>query len=441
MGARIVIANAAQRQTIDDQMRRYRIQVMLAITVGYGMYYTCRLALSVAKKPLIDEGIFTIEELGSIGAALFYGYAFGKFFNGFLADYVKPKIFFAAGLALSALMNLAMGWSTVIVVSIGLWALNGWFQGFGAPSSIVSLTNWFSNHERGRYYGIWSGGHFIGEGITFYVVAAIVATYGWRYGFWAPAALCMIAAGWVYSFLQNKPESLGLPSIADWKDDRWESEQQTEETESTWAVQRSIFAIPALWVLALSSALMYVTRYAINSWGILYLQEARGYSLVEAGLFLSINTMAGLVGAIGYGFISDKLFDARRPPSNLLFAVIEVAALCVIFFGPENQYVLAAAFILYGIGLSGLLTAIGGLFAVDIAPSRVAGAAMGFIGVFSYFGAAVQETVSAHLIDSSAKMIDGARVYDFDSAILFWLGCSVVSMALAASLWNARVRD
>ena len=414
---------------------------MLAITIGYGMYYTCRLALSVVKKPLIDEGIFTIEELGAIGAALFYGYAFGKFFNGFLADHARPRLFFTAGLCLSALVNLFMGWSTLVVLCVALWALNGWFQGFGAPSSVVSLTNWFSNHERGRYYGIWSGGHFIGEGITFYVIAAVVASLGWRYGYWAPGVLCLLAAVWVYRFLQDKPETLGLPNIADWKDDHWDSAAKTDEATSTWAVQKSIFAIPALWVLASASATMYITRYAINSWGILYLQEARGYSLVEAGFFLSINTMAGLVGAIAYGFISDKLFDARRPPSNLLFAIIELVALAVIFYGPTNSYVLGAAFILYGIGLSGLLTAIGGLFAVDIAPSRVAGAAMGFIGVFSYFGAAVQENVSAHLIDAGVSIVDGVRIYDFSSAILFWIGCSVLSMVLAASLWRAKVRD
>lgn len=426
---------------IDQAFRQHRIRVMLAITVGYGLYYTCRLALSVVKKPLIDQGIFTIEELGFIGSALFYGYAFGKFFNGFFADYAKPKLFFAAGLSLSALANLAMGWSTLVVLSVALWALNGWFQGFGAPSAVVSLTNWFSNRERGRFYGIWSGGHFIGEGITFYVVAAIVATYGWQYGFWAPAVLCLLAATWAYLFLQNKPESLGLPSVADWKNDRWEEATSKAESASTLSVQLSIFKIPALWILALSSALMYVTRYAMNSWGILYLQEARGYTLVEAGFFLSINTMAGLVGAISYGFISDKIFDARRPPSNLLFALAEVVALFLIFFGPQNQYSLALAFVLYGIGLSGLLTALGGLFAVDIAPSRVAGAALGFIGVFSYIGAAIQETISASLIESGVTMIDGVRNYNFDEAIIFWLGCSVVSMFLAASLWNAKVRD
>ena len=59
----------------------------------------------------------------------------------------------------------------------------------------------------------------------------------------------------------------------------------------------------------------------------------------------------------------------------------------------------------------------------------------------SYIGAAIQETVSASLIESGASTLDGLKVYDFDAAITFWITSSVVSMLLAASLWNANVRD
>ncbi len=76
-----------------------------------------------------------------IGAALFYGYAAGTFFNGFLSDYTKPRLFFSASIFLSALINLAMGSSTLLWVSVSLWALNGWFQGMAAPSAIITITN------------------------------------------------------------------------------------------------------------------------------------------------------------------------------------------------------------------------------------------------------------------------------------------------------------
>ena len=70
------------RATVDSLYRHHRMRILIAITLGYGLAYTCRLALSVVKKPLLDEGIFTPIELGMIGAALFYAYAFGKLVNG-----------------------------------------------------------------------------------------------------------------------------------------------------------------------------------------------------------------------------------------------------------------------------------------------------------------------------------------------------------------------
>jgi OPA family sugar phosphate sensor protein UhpC-like MFS transporter len=422
---------------INAEFRRHRIRVMLAITLGYGFIYTCRLGLSIVKKPVIDNGIYTIEELGMIGAALFYSYALGKFFNGFMSDHFSPRIFFSASILVAAIMNLFMGFTTLVWIAVVLWALNGWFQGMAAPSAVISITNWFGLQERGRRYGLWNASHSIGEGLTFYVIAVIVSVWGWRYGFITPGILCIFVALWTYSFLQDAPPTVGLPAIHEWLGE--ESEQDPEKT--TWQTQKVVFGIKAMWVVAISSGLMYITRYAINSWGVLYLQETRGFSLVEAGLFLGINTAAGIVGSIAYGYLSDRIFDAKRPPANLVFATVEVLALLVIFYGPASELILMIAFALYGAALSGLVASIGGLFGVDIAPRGAAGAAMGFVGVFSYLAAATQENISAALISQGVTIVDGVRTYDFDIAIMFWIGSSVLSLLLAASLWNTKIRN
>ena len=80
---------------IERLYKRYRISIMTAITLGYGIAYMCRLGLSVVKKPLIDGGIFSADQLGTIGSAIFYAYAFGKLVNGFLADHANMKKFLA----------------------------------------------------------------------------------------------------------------------------------------------------------------------------------------------------------------------------------------------------------------------------------------------------------------------------------------------------------
>jgi len=413
---------------------------MTSITLGYGIAYTCRLGLSVVKKPVIDAGIFTADQLGLIGSSIFYVYAFGKLVNGFLADHANIKRFWAFGVLVSALINIAMGWSTLLWVSVVLWGINGWFQGFGSPAGIVSLSQWFSNRERGRYYGIWSTAHSLGEGLTFVGLAALVTYFGWRAAFIGPGVLCVVLALVLYISMRDRPQTLGLPSVADWKNDHGAAAEGKPKT--TWQMQISILKLPSMWVLAFSCATMTMTRYAMNSWGMLYLQEAKGYSDLQAGGMLALNPLAGLVGCAAYGFISDKLFAARRPPVNLICGVLEVLALGIMFFSPAGHpIVLTGAFLLYGLSVNGLITSLGGLFAVDIAPKKAAGAAMGFIGVFSYVGAAIQERISGYLIGQGTTVLNGVRQYDFEKATAFWLGTSVVSLILATSLWRVKVSD
>ncbi len=434
----------ADRARVDSLYKRHRVRVMLAITLGYGLIYTCRLALGMVKKPLIDGGVFSPAELGMVGSALFYTYAIGKLTNGFLADHANMKRFLAFAFLMTALCNLAMGFATALWLAVVLWGLNGWFQSFGAPGGVVAMTSWFSNRERGRAYGVWSTAHSIGEGLTFVMVGGVVATLGWRWGFWAPGLIGVATAIGCFALIQDRPATMGLPPVNDWKNERYEDaavEVAKPSAKSVLKLQLSILKIPAIWILCLSSALTYVTRYAINSWGVLYLQEARGFTLPAAGTLLMVNTLAGIVGAIAFGMVSDKAFAGRRPPANLLFGAIEVIGLLLIFFGPNNTPVLVAGMILFGMGMTGLVTSLGGLFAVDIAPKRVAGAAMGVIGIFSYIGAGIQEQVSGMLIEKGMTLAGDVRHYDFGPVIWFWIGCSMLATLLATSLWRTRLRD
>jgi MFS transporter, OPA family, sugar phosphate sensor protein UhpC len=49
--------------------------------------------------------------------------------------------------------------------------------------------------------------------------------------------------------------------------------------------------------------------------------------------------------------------------------------------------------------------------------------------------------VSGYLIQKGTTMAGDTRIYDFSEVIYFWLGASVVSMLLAATLWRVKLRD
>ena len=102
-------------------LKRLQWSTFLSATLGYGMYYVCRLSLNVVKKPIVEEGIFSETELGIIGAVLFFTYAVGKFTNGFLADRSNINRFMSTGLLVTALVNLFLGFVHSFILFAILW--------------------------------------------------------------------------------------------------------------------------------------------------------------------------------------------------------------------------------------------------------------------------------------------------------------------------------
>ena len=290
-------------ENIKKIFEKKRWSVFISLVLGYGFFYTCRLSLSVAKKQMIDTGVVDVTELGIIGAVLLYVYAIGKFTNGFLADRANIRRFMSTALLLSAVVNLLFGLSTYFMLFVILWGMNGWFQSIGSAPSVVSLCQWFSNSERGTRYGIWAGAHNLGEGLTFIGTSFLVGALGWNWGFIGPGIACIIMATILFFTLADRPQTYGLPHVADYKQD-YSAGKPTRD--SVGKLQIMVLKSPLVWVLGLSSALMYVTRYAIHSWGPLYLQEIKNYSVVEAGFLIGFNTILGLAGAMFSGFLSDR---------------------------------------------------------------------------------------------------------------------------------------
>ena len=331
----------------------------LSATFGYGMYYVCRLSLNVVKKPIVDEGIFSETELGIIGSVLFFTYAIGKFTNGFLADRSNINRFMTTGLLITALVNLCLGFTNSFILFAILWGISGWFQSMGAASCVVGLSRWFTDKERGSYYGFWSASHNIGEALTFLIIASIVSVLGWRYGFFGAGIVGLIGALIVWKFFHDTPESMGFPSVNVPKQKKEMSETETADFNKA---QRQVLLMPAIWILALSSAFMYISRYAINSWGVFYLEAQKGYSTLDASFIISICPVCGIIGTMFSGVISDKLFGGRRNVPALIFGLMNVIALCLFLLVPGVHFWIdVLAMVLFGLGI-GVLICFSGWF-------------------------------------------------------------------------------
>ena len=435
--------------------RKLALQSFFAATLGYSLYYVCRTSLNVMKKPIIDSGLLDASQLGYIGSALLIAYAVGKFVNGFVADYCNIKKFMATGLILSTLANFIMGVlglaSGVVAVSTSLlfvvfaimWGMNGWAQSMGAPPAIISLSRWFPLSRRGTFYGFFSASHNLGEWFSFVFVGQVVALAGWQWGFFGSAMAGAIGVVIILLFLHDTPESKGLPAIEVLSH---ESKTAPAKGESTKEIQRQVLRSPAVWVLAAASAFMYVSRYSLNSWGVLFLQEAKGFSMGDATFIISINALLGIFGTVLSGWLSDVLFKGSRKVPALISGVLLTVAYIMFICGGNSYVVNVISMVLFGIAIGVLICFLGGLMAVDIVPRKATGAALGIVGMASYAAAALQEVVSGYLINNNItetvnELGETVKHYDFSQAALFWIAASVISFLLPLLNWNHKVEE
>jgi OPA family sugar phosphate sensor protein UhpC-like MFS transporter len=418
---------------VDDPKRLRRLQwaVFLSSTVGYGLYYVCRLSFSLVKKPLVDNGVFDEHQLGIIGSTLFFAYAFGKFTNGFLADRTNINRFMSIGLLVSALINLVLGFSQSFWVFVVLWGINGWVQSIGSPSSVVALSRWMKTEQRGTFFGFGSIAGNLGKGLTFIGVAAVVSGGGWRWGFEAAALAGFAGALILFLFFYDSPPSKGLKPVM----------PPVEMKEAVGAMQKIVLRSPAIWILALSSACLYVCREAIDSWGIFFVQAEKGYTALRASSLIGFSAMIGFIGPIMSGWVSDKYFKSSRNVPALVCGLCNIAALSVFVFVPAGYWwVDMAAMAVFGVATSALVCYLGGMMAIDFAPRKASGAALGVVGMASYIGAGLQDIISGALIGANKEIVAGSTVYDFSTIRFFWIGAAILSMLLCATLWRVRRR-
>ena len=442
------ISKPSQESVPENEIRpKYlsiRNRTFWGVTVAYSLYYVCRMSLSVVKQPLIDEGVLTAGQLGVIGSALLFVYAVGKFMNGFIADYCNIRRFMFTGLAISAGINLLMGilgivdsmvalpLSVIFILFTLLWGVNGWMQSMGSPPGVISLSRWFPQSKRGTFYSIFSASPYLGEFISFILTGLIVGAFGWQWGFVVAAAAGGAGAVLILLTVSDTPESQGLPSIQ-----QLSGEQvKTVDKMPTRELQKMIFKHPGIWIIALSSAFIYITKYAVAGWGVLFLQKARGFELAEASQVIAFSAVFGILGTVLAGWLSDRLFKGDRVKPAVLSGIISTSSL-ILFLFVGGGFILNIFYVsLFSLSVGVLYCIVAGLMAVDIVPRKATGAALGVVGISSYVAAGLQDITSGYLIQGFTTQVEGVDIYDFGPVSWFWVIAAVASFVLPVLNWK-----
>ena len=312
---------------VDKMYRYWRIRILYSSFFAYAVFYFCRVNFSIAI-PAMEESLgYTKTQLGLIISVLQITYGIGKFGNGILADRSNPRYFMAFGLMLSAIANILFGLQTSLIMLVLLWCSNGWFQSMGFPSGARLLSHWFSPSEHGRMFSVYGCSHQVGAALILVLAGFIVEHQwsrgeGWQYVFILPGIFALLIAFILINRLRDIPASMGLPPIEKYRKDII-NVKTLEAVEEQFSVKETLLKYVLnnryIWFVAMGNFFLYVARYGVLTWTPTYINQAKNVSIGKAAMITAFFELMGILGMLSAGWISDKIFKARRGPIMAIY--------------------------------------------------------------------------------------------------------------------------
>lgn len=454
-------------------LRRFINWFPLGMT--YSFLYMGRYNLNVSKNALGD--LMTKEDFGNIFAVGTAVYAFSFLVNGPLVDKIGGK----RGILIAALgasfANILLGILTYFVM-IGkvktsivlaysvLYALNMYFQSYGAVSIIKVKAYWFHVRERGMFGAIF--GALISVGIYFAFdwgtkIAELTkadSSGGWFHNllqmifatsitvdghlvnatwavFFIPATILL---AWVVLdvwLIRDLPEHAGFSHL----DTHDASSGQMHIELSTLDLLKKVFASKMMLLIALIGLTSGIFRNGIQNWYFIFADEIKqpGAEFFENhwGLLLCI---FGIAGGFFGGWVSDHLYQSRRaPPAAMLSAFVIILAILMaayLFSAPLFLGLACALIVMAAVGLTSLMA---GTAATDFGGRKATATCSGIVDGCTYLGSAIQSFFIGHLVPAekageSATFMGVTR--DWHWWPLFMVPFAVIGLVIAIKLWH-----
>lgn len=372
-----------------------RVAIFLSMSLTYALYVFLRSTFTYVAPVMAQSLSLSLPAIGKITSAFPLAYGASRLFTGLLVDRTSPHRALCIGLFLAAIVNMAMGVSSVVPLLAGLWALNGLVQGVGAGASAKMLTAWFSSKERGFYWALWSTSANVGAFLAPIVCAKLAASSGFQAGLILPGVAAAVWATVMFPLLRSSPREAGV--IPAWEDAHDTVQTNAAggggtavaETKKPW---RQVFIDGVLknrtiWMLAISYFFVYLVRNGTKSWLHFWLVEARSLGAAEAAYRVSGMEVGGILGTFSAGIMSDRM-GGRRVVVTILYLVGMVFALALAWSMPVGLPIVDfAMFAATGFMINGPQMMIG-LIGAEVCDRRVVATAMGVLGCISYLGAA-----------------------------------------------------
>ena len=403
-------------------LRRFINWFPLGMT--YAFLYMGRYNLNACKNALGAQ--MSNQNFGVIFGVGTLTYALSFLVNGPLVDRIGGKRGIIIAALGASLANILLGVLTYLVVTkqlkinmvvafSAIYALNMYFQSYGAVSIIKVKAYWFHVRERGVFGAIFGtlisvGAYFAfdwSKAIVDMTKAAPPVGAGWFSAlvhrtfalasgpvdatwavFFIPAAILVVWALLDWWLIKDTPEEASFPAF----DTCDASSGQMHVKFTAMELLKKVFTSRLMLLLAVVELTSGVLRAGIYQWYPIFatqvVQPGAEFFNQHWGFLICV---FGVIGGFAGGLISDKFFLSRRgPPVAILCFFMFLMTILMVVNLFSSPVITAWGAVLIAMAVIGVTSLVSGTAATDFGGRKATATSSGIIDGFAYLGSGMQ---------------------------------------------------
>jgi len=423
--------------TRNSHIRFWIIAVLFIIT---SINYASRATLGIVATPLAGEFHLNKVQLGYLLSAFAWAYVIGQIPGGGLLDRYGSRPVYLWSITLWAVFTALQAfvpYLSFVPVMISLFMLRlalGFAECPSFPANARIVANWFPKSERGTASAIFNASQYMSV-VAFTPLMGWLAQYhGWQSVFFWMGVIGLIGAAifWAvvdspsrhkriskreYAFIEEGGALVNLdrPAAAA-QPIRWNILKQLLTNRTLWGIYLAQYCITAL-------------TYFYTTWFFVYLREARHMSSFGAGFAAAGPAIAGFVGGVLGGVVSDYLLkrgvalSAARKTVIMIGLVISCAILLCNYTDSQTMIMLFMSIAFFGKGVA----ALGWAVMSDAAPREATGLAGSVFNLFGNAAGIVTPIAIGYILMATNNDWTLALVFLFAHSIVAMIGYGVIA--------------
>ena len=386
--------------------------------------YADRQAISSLFPLLEREFHFSKAELGLIGSAFMWVYAFSSPFLGFAGDRKSRKGLIVAGCLLWSLMTGFTGFCAKLWQFIAARSLIGLGESVYFPAATSILSDYHGSRTRSTALSFHQSAVYLGTIAGGWIAALIADQYGWRWAFYGFGAAGLLVALIIGLCLREPMRERIVRTM------------ENQPPPGIVVTLRDLIKLPGVLLLMLAFACANGVGAIFLVWAPTFLFEKFHLSLVAAGFSaVAAIQLASALSAPLSGLLADRLALGIKGAHMLIQATaLILGSICVAAVGhASTMSLLLGAMICFGL-CKGAYD--GGIFAsvFDLVPPSERASTAGLMNMLGWGGGALGPLLIG-LLSSGAH---GSAMERMSNGIS-WSGIAyLLAAGLILAAWRMR---